>query len=66
MSVAKKLKGLFSKGQKTANEVAKKATKAADVNKDGKVNAKDAKAAKDKVVKSANKTASKAKKAVKK
>jgi predicted RNA-binding protein with RPS1 domain len=59
MSILKKIKDLAKKGQKTA-------VKAADVNKDGKVNVKDAKAAGDKVAKTATKTASKAKKAVKK
>jgi hypothetical protein len=59
MSIVNKLKGLVKKGQSTA-------VKAADVNKDGKVNAKDAKAAGEKVAKTASKTASKAKKAVKK
>lgn len=59
MSVVNKVKNLFSKGQKAA-------AKAADVNKDGKVNAKDAKAAKDKAVKTASKAAKNVKKAVKK
>ncbi len=59
MSVVNKLKDLFKKGEKAA-------VKVADVNKDGKVNTKDAKAAGQKAVKTVEKTATKAKKAVKK
>lgn len=57
MSLTTKLKSIFKKTEKAA-------AKAADVNKDGKVNAKDVKAAGSKVAKSASKTASAAKKKV--
>lgn len=57
MSLTTKLKSIF----KTAE---KKAVKVADVNKDGKVNTKDAKAAGAKVAKSASKATTAAKKKV--
>lgn len=57
MSLTTKLKNIFKKTEKAA-------VKAADVNKDGKVNTKDVAAAGSKVAKSASKTASAAKKKV--
>ncbi len=66
MSILNKAKSLLKKSEKEAKVVASKATKAADLNKDGKVNTKDAKVAKDRVVKTASKTTKGVKKAVKK
>lgn len=66
MSVVNKLKDFLKKGEGEAQKAVSSAKKVADVNKDGKVNVKDAKAAGQKAVKTAKKTATKAKKAVKK
>ncbi len=57
MSLTTKLKNIFKKTEKAAIKVA-------DVNKDGKVNTKDAKAAGAKVAKTASKATKSAKKKV--
>jgi len=66
MSVTDKLKSIFKKSEEVASEAAKKATKAADLNKDGKLDTKDAQVAKDKVTKTAAKATKNVKKAVNK
>lgn len=66
MSITNKFKSLLKKGEKTADIALKSAKKAADLNKDGKVNAKDAKVASTKAKASASKATKTVKKAVKK
>lgn len=64
MSLTTRLKSIFKKTEQVAESTAKRAVKVADVNKDGKVNTKDAKAAGAKVAKTASKATNTAKKKV--